>query len=320
VNKFVRRHLVGVAAVALILVAIAGGIIATARQARIAEANRRRAEARFKDVRKLANSLIFEVHDSIADLAGATAARKLILQRALEYLDSLSRESGNEPDLMRELATAYERVGALQGDPLDPNLGDIKGAAISLKKAMELRESLGRLNPKSDKDQIELAVAYLDMSDFQSGVAGNIAAGLDYTNRAVSILDHETEADPSNFRVIAQDTRAYTNLGFLHVGNGATGSIGTVKEGVDGLQRALQLDHRALQINPNSFPVRGQESVILLLLGDASLGGRSPRCPGILPSGCSAFHCAGSQRNPCQHRSQRSGYRRKNRGHLSGRR
>jgi tetratricopeptide (TPR) repeat protein len=44
-----------------------------------------------------------------------------------------------------------------------------------------------------------------------------------------------------------------------------------VKEGVDGLQRALQLDHRALQINPNSFPVRGQEPVILLLLGDASL-------------------------------------------------
>ena len=38
---------------------------------------------------------------------------------------------------------------------------------------------------------------------------------------------------------------------------------------MDGLQRALQLDHRALQINPNSFPVRGQESVILL--GDASL-------------------------------------------------
>jgi serine/threonine protein kinase/tetratricopeptide (TPR) repeat protein len=271
VGKFVRRHAVGVAAVALILVAIAGGIVATARQARIAEANRRRAEARFKDVRKLANSLIFEVHDSIADLAGATAARKLILQRALEYLDSLSKESGNEPDLMRELATAYERVGALQGDPLDPNLGDIKGAAISLKKAMELRESLARLNPKNDKDQIELAVAYLDMSDFQSGVAGNIAAGLDYTNRAVSILDREAAADPTNFRVIAQDTRAYTSVGFLHVGNGATGSIGTVKEGVEGLQRALQLDHRALQINPNSLPLRGQESVIILLLGDASL-------------------------------------------------
>lgn len=270
VGKFVRRHAVGVAAVALILVAVAGGIIATARQARIAEANRRRAEARFKDVRKLANSLIFEVHDSIADLAGATAARKLILQRALEYLDSLSKESGNEQDLMRELATAYERVGALQGDPLDPNLGDIKGAAISLKKAVELRESLTRLNPTNNKDQVELAVAYLDFADFRSGILGNIASGLDYNNRAIAILDRVRVADPGNFRVLAQDTRAYTNLGFLHVGNGATGSIGTVKEGIDGLQKALELDHSALQVNPNSLQLRGQESVIILLLGDAT--------------------------------------------------
>jgi serine/threonine protein kinase/tetratricopeptide (TPR) repeat protein len=271
VGKFVRRHAVGVAAVALILVAVASGIVATARQARIAEAQRRRAEARFNDVRKLANSLIFEVHDSIADLAGATAARKLILQRALEYLDSLSKESGNEPDLMRELATAYERVGALQGDPLDPNLGDIKGAAINLKKSVELRETLTRLNPTNNKDQVELAVAYSDFADFQSGVMGNIASGLDYNNRAISILDRVSVADPGNFRVLAQDTRAYTNLGFLHVGNGASGSIGTVKDGINGLKRALELDHRALQINPNSFSLRAQEAVINLLLGDATL-------------------------------------------------
>ena len=271
VRKFVRRHAVGVAATALIAVAVASGVVTTARQARIAEANRRRAEARFSDVRKLANSLIFEVHDSIADLAGATSARKLILQRAMEYLDSLSKESGNEPDLMRELATAYERIGALQGDPLDPNLGDIKGAGISLKKAVELRESLAQSNPKNNKDQVELAVAYLDFSDFQSGVAGNIASGLDYNNRAIAILDRQAASDPGNFRVIAQDTRAYTNLGFLHVGNGAHGSVGSVKQGVAGLQRALELDHRALQMNANSLALRGQESVIILLLGDAAL-------------------------------------------------
>src|SRR5262245_25897818 len=54
-KKFVQRHQVGVAATALLLVAIAGGVITTVREARIAEANRRRAEARFNDVRKLAN-------------------------------------------------------------------------------------------------------------------------------------------------------------------------------------------------------------------------------------------------------------------------
>ena len=270
-NKFIRRHAVGVTAIALIVITIAGGVVATARQARIAEANRRRAETRFNDVRKLANSLIFEVHDSIADLPGATKARKVILQRALEYLDSLSKEAGNEPDLLRELATGYERIGALQGDPLDPNLGDIKGAAISLKKSVDLRESLARLNPKNSKDQLELAIAYLDYSEFESGVRGDIASAFDYDEKAVAILDREAAVNPGDFRIVAQDTRAYTGLGFLQIGNGAVGSIGTVNQGIADLQRALELDHRALQINPKSMPLRGQESVILLLMGDAMM-------------------------------------------------
>lgn len=276
-KKFIQRHTLGVAAIAMIIAAIAGGVFATVRQARIAEANRRRAEARFNDVRKLANSLIFEVHDSIAELSGATAARKLILQRALEYLDSLSKEAGNEPDLMRELATAYERVGALQGDPLDPNLGDVKGAAISLNKAISLREALAKANPDNSKDHLELAVVYLDASDFQSGVARNLALGFDYNKKAIAILDPLAASDPKNFRVIAQDTRAHTNLGFLQVGNGAGGSVGSVKQAVVDLQRAGELDQQAIQINPKSIPLRAQESVIALLLGDASskLGDRA---------------------------------------------
>jgi eukaryotic-like serine/threonine-protein kinase len=277
VGKFIQRHRVGVAATAVILVLIAGGVITTVREARIAEANRHRAEARFNDVRKLANSLIFEVHDSIADLPGASAARKLILQRALQYLDSLSKEAGNEPDLLRELATAYERIGALQGDPLDPNLGDMKGAAISLQKSVELRESLARLNPKNSQDQVQLAVAYLDLSDFQAGVVGNIASGFDYCKKAQAILDREAAADPNNFHIIAQDTRAYTSLGFLQVGNGAVGTVGTVAQGVADLQKALLLDQRAIRISPSMVNVRGQEAVITLELGDAmlKLGDRS---------------------------------------------
>jgi len=270
-KKFVQRHRVGVAASALVLAAILGGVFATVRQARIAEANRRRAEARFNDVRKLANSLIFEVHDSIYQLSGATAARKIILQRALEYLDSLSKESGNEPDLLRELATAYERIGALQGDPLDPNLGDIKAAAVSLKKSVDLWESLARINPENPKDQVGLAVAYLDWSDFQSGVVGNISAGMEYTNKAIAILDRVTASDPANFRAIAQDTRAYASLGLLEIGNGAVGSTGAVKQGVSDLQKALDLDHRAIQLRPENPEVLGEEPSLLALLGDAML-------------------------------------------------
>ncbi|MBV9670921.1 MAG: serine/threonine protein kinase, partial [Acidobacteriales bacterium] len=121
-TKLVRRHKTAVLssafAVAILLCAFAG----TAYEAHVARVERTRAEQRFNDVRKLANALLFEIHDSVQDLPGSTPARKLIAQRSLEYLDSLSSEQTNDIGLLRELATAYERVGELQGHYLANNL------------------------------------------------------------------------------------------------------------------------------------------------------------------------------------------------------
>jgi eukaryotic-like serine/threonine-protein kinase len=270
-GKFLLRHRIGVAAAALVAVAIAGGVLTTVREARIADRNAKEAEKRFNEVRKLANSLIFEVHDSIKDLPGANKSRKVILERAVEYLDSLAKESANEPDLVRELATAYERIGALQGDPMDPNLGEIKAAQGNFIKSIELREALARANPHNSKDQIELVVAYLDYSDFHTGVLGNPAAGLDYCNKAVALLDREAVVDPNNARVFVQSTRAYTSLGFIQIGNGAVGSTGNVVAGVAALKKALELDQRAIKMSPFNMEVAGQEFVIYILLGDAML-------------------------------------------------
>jgi serine/threonine protein kinase len=100
-GKFIQRHKAGVAAAALILIILLAGIEATGRQARLAE-------RRFDDVRKLANSLLFEVHSAIENLPGATSARELLTKRALEYLDKLAAEAGDDPQLQRELAAAYE--------------------------------------------------------------------------------------------------------------------------------------------------------------------------------------------------------------------
>src|SRR5690348_2421430 len=92
-RKYVLRHKVVVASAAIVFLSLVTGMFLTLREARIARANQLRAEKRFNDVRALANSLIFEVHDSIQDLAGATPARKLLVTKALQYLDSLSREA-----------------------------------------------------------------------------------------------------------------------------------------------------------------------------------------------------------------------------------
>ena len=112
-DKFIRRHRAAVTAAILMLITLLVGVTVTVRaariarqQARLAQAERTRAEKRFDDVRKLANSLIFEIHDSIQGLPGATPSRKLLLDRAVEYLDKLSQDSAGDLDLQRELAGA----------------------------------------------------------------------------------------------------------------------------------------------------------------------------------------------------------------------
>ena len=80
VFKFAKKHKAGIAAAALVFVTLAGGLAATAWEARVARAERARAERRFNDVRKLANSLLFQLHDLIEDLPGSTPARSFLVK------------------------------------------------------------------------------------------------------------------------------------------------------------------------------------------------------------------------------------------------
>ena len=138
-----RRHRGAVAAAAAVFLALLAGMVGIAWQARVARAERARAEQRFNDVRVLANAFLFDVHDAVKDLAGSTPARQLMVQKGIEYLDKLAADAGNRADLRREFAAGYLRVGDVQGRPLNPNLGDTAGALASYRKSVALYESLG---------------------------------------------------------------------------------------------------------------------------------------------------------------------------------
>ncbi len=166
-GKFVRRNRTAMTAAALVFLTLVAGVAATIRQAHIARreaeiagAERVRAERRFNDVRKLANSLIFEIHDSIQSLPGATPSRKLLLDRAVEYLDKLAQDAAGDVDLQRELAWGYQRLANVQGDTSQANLGQVRAADVSNQKATALFEAVAKADPSNLTDQINLAMAY----------------------------------------------------------------------------------------------------------------------------------------------------------------
>ena len=162
-QRFVARHRAGVVAAAIALFAVLAGIGGVLWQASIARHERRVAEARFNDVRQLAGAMIFELYDGIAELPGSTAARQALVNKALRYFDGLARDSGSDPALARELASAYLRVADVQFDSNNANLGDTAGALASFAKARRMLDARLTADPeRSGGATASRADAFLD--------------------------------------------------------------------------------------------------------------------------------------------------------------
>jgi eukaryotic-like serine/threonine-protein kinase len=188
-RKFATRHKAGVAAGCAVILSLALGFTLTLREKRIAE-------RRFNDTRKLANSLIFEIDKAVGDLPGATAARKLLVNRALEYLDGLSKDAKGDASLERELATAYDRVGDVLGYPYAANLGDFSGALESYHKALAIRESLAS-SPRTDwKLQNELVGSYYRIANVLENTT-DLKGALDAWQKALPIAQKIESGSPS---------------------------------------------------------------------------------------------------------------------------
>ncbi|CAN5638018.1 hypothetical protein BH20VER1_BH20VER1_29580 [soil metagenome] len=203
-GKFWQRNRVAVSAAALLALTLIAGIFATswqAQKARLQEQRARlqqeRAERRFNDVRKLANRVLFEYHDAIKDLPGATKVREGLVRDALEYLDSLAGEAQGDPTLQRELAAAYERVGDVRGGQSSGHLGDLAGALESYMKAFRIREALLALNPKDPQARRDLAGSHKVIGSQLLGTREG-SKSLEHFQKALALYLDLTREQPAN--------------------------------------------------------------------------------------------------------------------------
>ena len=176
------------------------GIIATTWQAVVVRQERNRAEKRFQEVRKLSNSLLFKITPKIERLAGSTEARQALVVEALEYLDSLSNEAQDDLGLQSELASAYEKVGDVQGNPDKANLGDLQGGRQSVEKANKLRLALVEKQPKDSETQRLLAANFNLLGDFQWR-SNDIEGSFQSYQKAFEIYENLVTQKPDNLEI-----------------------------------------------------------------------------------------------------------------------
>jgi serine/threonine protein kinase len=132
-RKFVRRHWLPVAAVALAAMGVVGGLL-------VADRERAVAQGRFQQVRQLSRQFL-QLDSQIRTLPGSTKARNHIVSSSLEYLEHLGAEakptrwSAPDLELSLEIGAAYLQVARVQGVPGNANLGQFAQARQSLARA-----------------------------------------------------------------------------------------------------------------------------------------------------------------------------------------
>jgi len=267
--KFIRRHRVGLIGIALLAATLVTGIAGIAWQAKVANEQRRKAEARSADLRELSNSLLSELDEAIKELPGSTGAQKLLVTRVLEHLDRMATDVGGDRQAQLDLVDAYTRLGNLQGNAYDQNFGDTDGALKSLDKAFAIAAPLAASNPKDNDVTLKFALVEQSRSE--------ILWQTDRTPEAVPVM-HEAlknydklAADPhASAAQICDVSSAYGTLGD-ELGQNGTNSLGDSAAAVDAYRKSLQLDERVLSINPNFMRARRGISVNNLKIGSVEM-------------------------------------------------
>jgi non-specific serine/threonine protein kinase/serine/threonine-protein kinase len=202
--KFMRRNKTATAAAALVLLSLVGGIIATTLQAHrarvqegLARMEKARAERRFNDVRRLAHSVLFDYHDAIKDLPGATRVRDRLVKDALAYLDSLAKDAGGDLALQCELASAYDKFGDVRGTAGGASLGNLAGALENYRQALRIREVLVAANPRDPQARHDLAVSYRNIG-YRLLDTDKPADGMEYLRKASSFYIDLTMEQPTD--------------------------------------------------------------------------------------------------------------------------
>jgi len=174
-RKFVTRYRVPVTATLLGVASLSVGLVAANRQRRIAE-------HRFRQVRKIANEFI-ALDADIRALPGSTTARQRIVSESLKYLEEVGAETHGDLELTLEIANAHLQVASVQGVPFVANLGEYAAAENSLRTAASLVRVVLRGGPRNGRAWFTASLIHRALM-----------AVLDYQDRRDEALKHAGRA------------------------------------------------------------------------------------------------------------------------------
>jgi len=258
-SRFVATHRAGVLATALVVVSLAWGLVETSRQ-------RARAERRFGEVRELANSFIFEIHDAIENLPGSTKARELLIERARKHLDGLAREAGGDRALQLELAAAYEKLGDVLGRYAVSNLGRTPEAVDSYRKALAIRETLVAESKGAAQERLDLARNHSRLGESLTR-NGDLPGALERQRRSLAIREALAREEPGNV-----EAQSALSVSYFEIGS-TLQSLGDRSGALSNLRNALAIREKLVETHPDRVGFKRGLGNNYGLIGEVLLSG-----------------------------------------------
>ena len=247
---------IAVLALAVLVTSVAATVLAIERGSLLAGR-----QMRFEQVRKLTSGLLFDMHARIEKLPGAAPARKYLIDSALEYLESLAHDAGEDPTLQLELADSYSRLAALQGNPNYVNLGDTDGALRSYRESLAWAERYAKSDPGSLRGQRLPGLAHSGMGDVLL-LQGDRTAGLTAYEAALDTAERLHAAHPEDSELELDLASAHIKIASIQEAMGKHESARTHRE------LAIELNEATVARDP-STKARVQLAVAYVQLGDS---------------------------------------------------
>jgi hypothetical protein len=266
-GKFIRRNRLAIAAAALIEITLTTGVAGVLWQSRVANEQRRKAEARSADLRELSNSLLSELDDAIKQLPGSTGAQKLLVSGVLEHLDRMAKDANGDRQSQLDLVEAYTKLGEIQGNVYDQNLGDSAGALASIGKGQAIAEELVRNNPRDKEALHALAIALEDRGEILSGT-GDAQASVAALQASVQTYDRLIALPGVTPQLVLEESTVNQTLGD-EIGQDT--GLADIPGAVAAYRKSLDLDNLALKLDPSFLGARRGLANMELHIGNAEL-------------------------------------------------
>jgi tetratricopeptide (TPR) repeat protein len=233
-SKLVSRHKAGTAVAALAMVALLTMGLFAYREFR-------QAKRRAQELHQFAQ-VVLNIDEGMQ--SGRVETRAAMLSKAVESLDNLARDGGDNPELERDLVRAYVNLANVQGNLYFANLGNTGAAESLYGKALAIAENLGRGDPSSSAAKLDVALCNRKLADILLN-KGDRAGALEKYQSARRMIEPVVAANPSDQEAL----KGLVNVWGM-IGN-AYDMLGDPASAMESYQKCADASRRWFALDPS---------------------------------------------------------------------